>query len=199
MGVGVFDDLDRYWNFAVLKGPDAKGAWHRYEIKAMSEGVWGGEETRMDRTVHKRSAEWSWGQAVDLALSFAPDRVEGVARDAKTGAELYRGVLVPRNGAELPVPAGRPCLFVSGEMRGRVENVEWTVEDEVPEQTRAFPAYRTRACAAPRPASSTWRRSTAATGRSTRSAAPRSSPAPTGATRRARCARSLATAPTGAG
>ena len=142
MGVGVFDDLDRYWNFAVLKGPDAKGAWHRYEIKAMSEGVWGGEETRMDRTVNKRSAEWSWGQAVDLALSFAPDRVEGVARDAKTGVELYRGVLVPRNGAELPVPAGRPCLFVSGEMRGRVENVEWTVEDEVPEQTRAFPAYR---------------------------------------------------------
>ena len=142
MGVGVFDDLDRYWNFAVLKGPDAKGAWHRYEIKAMSEGVWGGEETRMDRTVNKRSAEWSWGQAVDLELSFAPDRVEGVARDAATGAELYRGVLVPRNGAELPVPAGRPCLFVSGEMRGRVENVEWTVEDEVPEQTRAFPAYR---------------------------------------------------------
>ena len=137
MGVGVFDDLDRYWNFAVLKGPDAKGAWHRYEIKAMSEGVWGGEETRMDRTVHKRSAEWSWGQAVDLELSFAPDRVEGVARDAKTGAELYRGVLVPRNGAELPVPAGRPCLFVSGDLRGtatgffhmeKIDGRDWAVD-----------------------------------------------------------------------
>ena len=142
MGVGVFDDLDRYWNLAVLKGPDSKGAWHRYELKAMSEGVWGGEETRMDREINKRSAEWSWGQAVDLALSFAPDRVEGVARDAATGAELYRCALVPKKGTELPVPAGRPCLFVSGDMRGRVENVEWTVEDEVPEQTREFPAYR---------------------------------------------------------
>ena len=142
MGVGVFDDLDRYWNLAVLKGPDSKGAWHRYELKAMSEGVWGGEETRMDREINKRSAEWSWGQAVDLALAFAPDRVEGVARDAATGAELYRCALVPKKGAELPVPAGRPCLFVSGDMRGRVENVEWTIEDEVPEQTREFPAYR---------------------------------------------------------
>ena len=57
MGVGVFDDLDRYWNFAVLKGPDAKGAWHRYELKAMGEGNWGAEETSMTRTTNRRVAE----------------------------------------------------------------------------------------------------------------------------------------------
>jgi len=142
MGVGVFDDLDRYWNLAVLKGPDAKGAWHRYEIKAMSEGVWGAEETLMERALDRRTAEWKWGQPVDLSLSFAPDRVEGVVSEAATGAELYRCVREAREGMALPVPAGRPCLFVSGDMRGRIENVEWTVEDEVPEQTRAFPAYR---------------------------------------------------------
>ncbi len=142
MGVGVFDDLDRYWNLAALKGPENKGAWHRYELKAMGEGNWGAEELSMRRTLNRRSAEWKWGQALDLSLSFTPEKVEGVVRDAATGDELYRCLHEAKDGFPLPVPAGRPCLFVSGDMKGRVEDVTWAVEDEVPDKTREFPAYR---------------------------------------------------------
>ena len=141
-GVGVFDDIDRYWNLAILKGPDAKGAWHRYELKAQSEGEWGAETRLMTRVENKRSGEWAWEHPFDLRLSFASNRVEGVISDAATGTEVYRCVHVPKEGAALPVPAGRPCLFVSGDLRGRVENVRFLVEDEVPEKTRDFPAYR---------------------------------------------------------
>ena len=142
MGVGIFDDLDRYWNLAVLKGPESKGSWHRYELKAMGEGIWGAEESLMRRTLNKRSAEWKWGQVLELSFSFSPEKVEGVVTDAATGAELYHCVHEAREGTTIPVPAGRPCLFVSGDMRGRIENVKWTVEDEVPDKTREFPAYR---------------------------------------------------------
>ena len=142
IGLSVFDDLDRYWDLAALKGPDSKGAWHRYELKAMGEGNWGAEETTMKRTTNRRAAEWTWGQALDVRLSFSPERVEGVVSDAATGVELFRSVHEAKPGVPVPVPAGRPALFVSGEMRGRIENVEWRVEDEVPEATREFPAYR---------------------------------------------------------
>ncbi len=178
VGVGVFDDLDRYWNFALLKGPDSKGAWLRYELKAQSRGEWGAEERLMKFVENKRSAEWTWGQTLDLRLSFTPDRIEGVVSDAATGRELYRCVRVLKGGGEAeerasrpsdprtgkmpvpppsdaepdgkltkgdiapPVPAGRPCLFVSGDLQARVENVRFSVGDEVPEKTRDFPAYR---------------------------------------------------------
>ena len=142
VGVGVFDDLDRYWNLAILKGPDSKGAWHRYELKAQSKGEWGAEARLMVRTENKCSAEWEWGQTLDLRLSFTPDRVEGVISNTATGKVVYRCAYVPKEGAELPFPAGRPCLFTSGDLQGRVENVRFSVEDEVPEKTRDFPAYR---------------------------------------------------------
>ena len=141
-GVGVFDDLDRYWNLSVLKGPDRKGAWHRYELKAQSGGEWGAEMRLMERVENRRTGEWSWGQALDLRLTFAPDRVEGVVSDAATGKELYRCAYVPKEGVAPPVPAGRPCLLVSGDFQSRVENVRFSVGDEVPETTRDFPAYR---------------------------------------------------------
>ena len=96
----------------------------------------------MRRTLNRRSAEWKWGQALDLSLSFTPEKVEGVVRDAATGDELYRCLHEAKDGFPLPVPAGRPCLFVSGDMKGRVEDVTWAVEDEVPDKTREFPAYR---------------------------------------------------------
>ena len=142
VGVGVFDDLDRYWNFALLKGPDAKGAWLRYELKAQSRGEWGAEERLMTLVENKRSAEWTWGQTLDMRLSFTPDRIEGVVSDAATGRELYRCARVPKEGEAVPVPAGRPCLFVSGDLRARVENVRYSVGGEVLEKTRDFPAYR---------------------------------------------------------
>ena len=142
VGVGVFDDLDRFWNLAILKGPDAKGAWHRYELKAQCGGEWGAETRLMERVENKCAAEWTWGQELDLRFSFTQDRIEGFVFDAATGKELYRCAYVPKKGEPLPVPAGRPCLFVNGDLQGRVEKVRFSVEDEVPDKTRDFPAYR---------------------------------------------------------
>ena len=142
IGVGVFDDLDRYWNFAILKGSEAKGSWHRYELKAQSAGTWGAEDRLMKRTVNKRVGEWNWDEPLDLSLHLSPERVMGVVTNPATGAEVYRCVWEAKEGNPVPVPAGRPCLFVSNDLGGRVEKVEWAVEDEVPDQTRLFPPYR---------------------------------------------------------
>ena len=142
IGLAVFDDLDRYWNFAILKGPASKGSWHRYELKAQGDGEWGIEERFMTRVTNKRNGEWKWGQSLDMALSFSPERVEGVVTDAASGVELYRCAWVAKDGAHVPVPAGRPSIFTGDDFSGRVENVEWSVEDEVPGKTREFPPYR---------------------------------------------------------
>ena len=142
IGVAVFDDLDRYWNLAILKGPASKGAWHRYELRAQGDGQWGIEARLMTRVTNKRNGEWAWGQTLDLSLTFSPERVEGAIADAATGAELYRSAWVASDGSPVPVPAGRPSLFTNGDFVGRAENVEWLVEDEVPDKTRDFPAYR---------------------------------------------------------
>ena len=142
IGLAIFDDLDRYWNFAILKGPAAKGSWHRYELKAQGDGQWGIEERLMTRVVNKRDGEWKWGQPLDMTLSFSPERVEGVVTDAASGTELYRCAWVAKDGSPVPVPAGRPSIFTGDDFSGRVENVEWSVEDEVPDKTREFPAYR---------------------------------------------------------
>ena len=142
IGIGVFDDIDRYWKFSLLKAPDSKGAWRRYEMKAGRDGEWGAEERLMKRVEFERGAEWTWGRRMELVFSFAPERVSGMVKDAETGAELYRCAWEPKPGEPLPQEAGRPALHVSGVLSGRVEEVSWKTGEEVPEDTRTFPAYR---------------------------------------------------------
>ena len=93
IGLAIFDDIDRYWNFALLKGPASKGSWHRYELKAQGDGQWGIEERLMTRVTNKRDGEWEWAAARPLALLLA-----GARRRRRDRRRVRRGTLPLRLG-----------------------------------------------------------------------------------------------------
>ena len=140
IGLSVFDDLDHHWRLSVLKTTEAKGSRHVFEFKRQDGGDWTDGEG-LDTVVNSRPGDWKWGEALDMSLHLSPTGLVGVVRDAATGRELYRRQYAVRGGGKDP-GLGRPAVFASGDLRGRVENVSFSVSGEVPDVWREFPKYR---------------------------------------------------------
>ena len=114
------DGTGDYWHFSLLKGPDRAGAKHGFLLEAYI-GRELGVQSRFKRVAFENAGAWEWDKPVELLLRVTPERVEGEARDAATGALLHRCAYEPRPGS--PIGPGAPALRVSGRFRARVENI----------------------------------------------------------------------------
>ena len=142
LGIVAYCSPDAYWRLALIKPSDAsKSAGKRnFELKAMADGVWGGEKNVARRIRLKQTGQWEYDRAYDLALDLRSDRVEGVVTDAETGEVIFAAEYAPAEGAPPFVPA-RPALHVEGWFHGTVSAVEAVAGgDAVP--LPAAPPYR---------------------------------------------------------
>ena len=114
------DGTGDYWHFSLIKGPDRAGARHGFLLEAYI-GRELGAQSRFKRVAFEDAGAWDWGNPVELRLRVTPERVEGEARDAATGALLHRCAYEPRPGS--PIGPGSPALRVSGRFRARVEDI----------------------------------------------------------------------------
>ena len=114
------DGTGDYWHFSLIKGPDRAGARHGFLLEAYI-GRELGAQSRFKRVAFEDAGAWDWGNPVELRLRVTPERVEGEARDAATGALLHRCAYEPRPGS--PIGPGAPALRVSGRFRARVEDI----------------------------------------------------------------------------
>ena len=115
------DGTGDYWHFSLLKSPNRTGAKHGFLLEAYI-GRELGAQSRFKRALFEDAGTWEWGKPVKLLLRVMPERVEGEARDAATGALLHRCAYEPRPGS--PIGSGAPALRVSGRFRARVEDAE---------------------------------------------------------------------------
>ena len=115
------DGTGDYWHFSLIKGPDRAGARHGFLLEAYI-GRELGVQSRFKRVAFEDAGAWEWNKPVELLLRVTPERVEGEAHDAATGALLHRCAYEPRPGS--PIGPGAPALRVSGRFRARVENSE---------------------------------------------------------------------------
>ena len=139
IGLSLFDDLDHHWKLSLGKKPESKGNALFCELKCQNGGEWTDVPAPLKRTIQEGKGQWQWGRAYEMSLRLADGAVEGVVRDAEAGALVFRAVVA---GAAPPSFAARPALNASGDLRGRAENVRFSVAGEVPDVWRTFPAYR---------------------------------------------------------
>lgn len=140
IGLSFFDDLDHHWKLSILKTPESKGARHTFEFKCQDGGDWT-DGAGLASEVNKTSGRWEWGGSVDMRIQVTPEDIVGIITEPATGRELYRRKYKRHPGGK-EIGVGRPAFFSSGDLRGRVENVKYTVADEVADCWREFPAYQ---------------------------------------------------------
>ena len=145
LGINAYDTPDDYWQLALVRTPDNSGSKHRFEVKAMVGGVWGGEKEAATLIERKTHAAWEYGREYDFVLVCAPDRVEGTITDAATGEVVFHAAYALHDGA---ARAWRPALYGNGQMEGVFTGVEAEGAAPAgdagaePPSPPAFPPYR---------------------------------------------------------
>ena len=113
-----------HWQLSFIKTPDITGSKHRFELKAMVGGVWGGENGTATLLKRKTSATWEYGREYDFSLVCSPERIEGTITDAATGKAVFHAAYKLSEGGTFP---WRPAIHVNGELEGVLSNVRVTL------------------------------------------------------------------------
>lgn len=125
LGLVAYGSPGEYWRLALVKTSDLHGSIHRFELRAMSGGVWGCERTGARLLEIRDCGVWKYGRDYTFTLRCSPGRTIGEIADAESGDVLFRAVYGPAPGPEgdrLFSECGlfglRPALCVDGRFRG---------------------------------------------------------------------------------
>ena len=129
-----------HWQLSFIKTPDITGSKHRFELKAMVGGVWGGESGTATLLERNTFATWEYGREYDFSLVCSPERIEGTITDAATGKAVFHAAYKLSEDGTFP---WRPAIHVNGELKGVFTNVRVVLPDAADTAIAppAFPPY----------------------------------------------------------
>lgn len=127
-GVSAYFDRRTFWHVALVKGPEAAGSRHDFELAEMLDGEWPVQH-RLKCVRSERHGNWEFGKSYLLDLELAPKGVRGSVRERGSGKLLYAAEYAFNGPA---ADRGRPCLRTTGRFVAQMRDVSFEVADEVP-------------------------------------------------------------------